>query len=115
MPSTKRLRFLLLSIFAMLIGVSAGFIYWGVSDLPEIKSLEGYSPMQSSFVYSSDGKILAELYLERRNFIPYYDIPDRVKKAFVAIEDQRFYSHPGVDFIGILRAIYIDINAKGIV
>lgn len=115
MPSTKRLRFFLLSLFAIFIGVSAGFIYWGVSDLPEIKSLEGYSPMQSSFVYSSDGKILAELYLERRNFILYYDIPDRVKKAFVAIEDQRFYSHPGVDFIGILRATYRDIKAKGIV
>ncbi|MFO0754101.1 MAG: PBP1A family penicillin-binding protein [Thermodesulfovibrionales bacterium] len=80
-----------------------------------MRSLETYTPIESSFVYSSEGTTLAELYLERRNFVPHYKIPGQVKKAFIAIEDQRFYSHPGVDFIGILRAFYKDIMAQSIV
>ncbi len=104
-----------LIIFSALTGIFGGFVYWATSDLPNIKLLEEYTPIESSRVYSSDGKIIAELYLERRTFIPHYQIPDRVKKAFVSVEDIRFYSHPGVDFIGILRAMWHDIKAGGIV
>jgi len=105
----------LFTILAIFVGAAGGAIYWGLSDLPEVKSLEGFSPLESSMVYSSDGKVLAEFYLERRNYIPYYSTPDHIKKAFIAIEDQRFYSHPGVDFIGILRAVYKDLMAQSIV
>ncbi len=108
-------KFIVIAILAMSLGAFGGFVYWSLSDLPEVRSLESYTPMESSFVYSADGKVLAEFYLERRNFIPHYKIPDMVKKAFIAIEDQRFYSHPGVDFIGILRALYRDVMAKSIV
>ena len=102
-------------ILSALIGILGGFIYWAISDLPNIRLLEDYTPLESSRVYSSDGKIIAELYLERRTFIPHYKIPEHVKKAFVSVEDIRFYSHPGVDFIGILRAMWHDIKAVGIV
>ncbi|MBF0505902.1 MAG: penicillin-binding protein 1A [Nitrospirae bacterium] len=115
MSSFKWQKFIVIAVLAMSLGAFGGFVYWSLSDLPEVRSLEGYTPMESSFVYSADGKVLAEFYLERRNFIPHYKIPDMVKKAFIAIEDQRFYSHPGVDFIGILRALYRDIMAKSIV
>lgn len=108
-------KLLVVVLLSAAIGAFGGFIYWSLSDLPEVRSLEGYSPSESSFVYSSDGKVLAELYLERRNFIPHYNIPDHIKKAFIAIEDQRFYSHPGVDIIGILRALYKDLLAQSIV
>ncbi|MDA8214513.1 MAG: penicillin-binding protein 1A [Nitrospiraceae bacterium] len=108
-------KLLIVILLSVTIGAFGGFIYWSLSDLPEVRSLEGYTPSESSFVYSSDGKVLAELYLERRNFIPHYNIPDRIKKAFIAIEDQRFYSHPGVDLIGILRALYKDLMAQSIV
>ena len=107
-------RMVLLWALSILVGAMAGFVYWSISDLPAVRSLEEYSPAESSLVYSSDGKILAELYLERRTFIPYYKIPDHVKKAFIAIEDVRFYSHPGVDFIGILRALYQDLKTRSI-
>jgi penicillin-binding protein 1A len=99
----------------MALGAFGGFVYWGISDFPEVRSLESYTPLESSFVYSSDGHQLAEFYLERRNFVPHYKIPTMVKNAFIAIEDQRFYSHSGVDFIGISRALYRDIIAKSIV
>lgn len=109
-----RLLLALLAFLSFLLGVSGGFLYWSLSDLPAVKSLEGYSPVESSLVYSSDGKLLAELYIERRTFIPYYKIPVHVKKAFIAVEDVRFYSHPGVDVIGIMRALYQDIKTMSI-
>ena len=104
MKSFKKAAFVIL-IFSIVIGGIGGFIYWTISDLPNIKLLEEYTPLESSRVYSSDGKIIAELYLERRTFIPHYQIPEHVKKAFISVEDIRFYNHPGVDFIGIYEGI----------
>jgi len=104
-----------LFLFMITIGGAGGYFYSLFSDLPDIHQLESYTPLESSIVYSSDGKVLAEFYLERRTYIPAYKIPLKVKQAFVAIEDQRFYSHHGVDFLGILRALYKDIMAKGVV
>ncbi|MBE0426462.1 MAG: penicillin-binding protein 1A [Nitrospirae bacterium] len=104
-----------LVIFSAFLGLIGGIVYWTVSDLPNIKLLEEYTPIESSKVYSSDGQIIAELYIERRTYIPYYDIPDHVKKAFITVEDIRFYYHPGIDFIGISRALWQDIKAGGIV
>lgn len=112
--NSRKLLIPVLILASVLLGSFFGFLYWSLSDLPAIKSLEEYLPAESSLVYSSDGKLLAELYLERRTFIPYYKIPDQVKKAFIAIEDARFYSHPGVDLIGILRALYQDVKTVSI-
>ncbi|MCX7913681.1 MAG: transglycosylase domain-containing protein, partial [Thermodesulfovibrionales bacterium] len=95
--------------------MGATFFYLILSDLPDISSLKNYKPVESTIVYSTDGKVLAELFLERRTFIPEYNIPPLIKQAFIAIEDQRFYSHPGIDFIGILRALYRDILAGSFV
>jgi penicillin-binding protein 1A len=110
----RKWLYLLVFISAVL-GVLGGFVYWTVSDLPRVNAIEEYVPAESSKVLSSDGKVLAEFYLERRTFVPSYDIPDYVKKAFVAIEDVRFYSHPGVDFIGTLRALVNDLRAGSMV
>ena len=102
-------------VISALLGILGGFIYWTISDLPKINALEEYAPIESSRVYSSDGKIIAELYIERRTFVPHYKIPEHVKKAFISVEDIRFYTHPGVDIIGIVRALWHDIKARGIV
>ena len=110
--SRSRTFIILFLLFCALSGIIGGFVYWTVSDLPRVNAIEEYVPMESSKVYSSDGKVLAEFYYERRTFVPYYKIPDYVKKAFVAIEDARFYSHPGVDLIGTMRALFHDIKAK---
>ncbi|MGE5299414.1 MAG: penicillin-binding protein 1A [Acidobacteriota bacterium] len=113
---TRSRKYLYLFAFVCAVcGILGGFVYWTLSDLPQVNAIEEYAPAESSKVYSSDGKILAEFYYERRTFVPSYKIPDYVKKAFVAIEDARFYSHPGVDFIGILRALAEDIRARGMV
>jgi penicillin-binding protein 1A len=113
--SRKTVTILVLLFLCASAGVIGGAVFWTLSDLPSINAIEEYVPLESSKVYSSDGKILAELYYERRTFVPYYKIPDFVKKAFVSIEDVRFYDHPGVDIRGILRALWQDIKAGSIV
>jgi penicillin-binding protein 1A len=106
---------ILLVILSALMGALGSFTYWVFSDLPKIKHLEEYTPIESSRVYSSDGKVIAELYIERRTFVPYYQIPEHVKRAFISVEDIRFYHHPGVDLIGIMRALWRDVRAGVIV
>jgi penicillin-binding protein 1A len=113
--SKTKVRIAAFLVFCVVSGVMGGSMFWALSGLPSISALEEYVPLESSKIYSSDGKLLAELYYERRTFIPHYEIPDMVKKAFVSIEDVRFYTHPGVDIRGILRALWQDIKARSIV
>lgn len=105
---------ILISIFSLIAVATAGFIYWSTLSLPALKSLEMYEPVESSLVYSADGGLLAEFYIERRNFVPHYEIPEHVKTAFVAIEDVRFYKHPGIDLKGIIRAFFHDIKTMSV-
>ena len=111
-------RWLKLTLFLAVmlsIGGAGGYVYSIFSDLPDISKLEGFTPIESSIVYSSDGRVLSEYYVERRTFIPYHKIPLKIRQAFIAIEDRRFYDHHGIDFFGILRALYRDIKAQGMV
>jgi penicillin-binding protein 1A len=111
-PFIFRMGGLLLISFALLFGAAGGFVCWSISNLPAIRTLEKYPSVESSLVYSSDGRLLAEFYTERRTFIPTYMIPAYVKKALISVEDERFYEHPGVDLIGIMRALYHDIKTR---
>lgn len=113
--SRSRKWLVISALLCGVLGALGGFVYWTLLDLPRVNALEEYVPSESSRVYSSDNRVLAEFYYERRTFVPHYTIPDHVKKAFVAIEDARFYHHPGVDLIGIVRALVHDIRARGMV
>ncbi|MCL0096447.1 transglycosylase domain-containing protein [Thermodesulfovibrionales bacterium] len=115
MPLNSWLKLILPLLVAVFIGVGGGSLYSKLINLPEIKCLANFAPIESSFVLSSDEKILAELFIERRSFVPHYKIPDSVKEAFIAIEDHRFFSHPGIDIVGISRALYRSIRAQRIV
>ncbi|MGE5894425.1 MAG: penicillin-binding protein 1A [bacterium] len=111
----KKHRMVMIILGGILLGMLGGSIFWSLSDLPRIESLEEYTPAESSKVYSEDKQIIAEYYLERRTFIPYFRIPDYVKNAFISIEDIRFYRHHGIDFRRIIGALYHDIKAGGYV
>jgi|MudIll2142460700_1097286.scaffolds.fasta_scaffold17702_2 penicillin-binding protein 1A len=112
--SASRKFIIIFILVGAMAGIAGGLLFWTLSDLPRINAIEEYVPVESSKVYSSDGQLLAEFYYERRTFTPHYDIPLQMKQAIIAIEDARFYSHPGVDFIGIFRALIHDIKAGGI-
>ncbi len=79
-------------------------------DLPDTASLAVYEPPITSRLYAGDGRLLAEYARERRIFVPIEAIPERVRQAFVAAEDQHFWHHPGIDPIGIARALLTNLR-----
>ncbi|HZQ01029.1 MAG TPA: transglycosylase domain-containing protein, partial [Reyranella sp.] len=95
------------------IGTVAGLFWHFSHGLPDHKQLADYQPPIVSRLYASDGRLLAEFAREKRVFVPAAAIPQRVKEAFVAAEDQRFYSHPGVDILGVARAVLANIANPG--
>lgn len=85
----------------MIIAVALAVAY---PNLPDVSDLLDYRPKLPLRVYSSDGVLLGEFGEERRNLTPIADIPKVMKDAVLAIEDARFFSHGGVDYIGVIRA-----------
>lgn len=73
-------------------------------NLPELDSITSYRPKMPLRVFSADNMLIGEFGEERRNVVRFKDIPEIVKKAVLAIEDDRFYEHGGVDYLGITRA-----------
>jgi penicillin-binding protein 1A len=82
-----------------------GIIQFYSRDLPDLKELEAYTPAVVTRVHAGDGKLLAEFASERRIFVPIGEVPPMVKNAFLAAEDQNFYSHKGIDPVAITRAL----------
>ncbi len=85
--------------------------FWYFShDLPDFKKLSVYEPPVLSRVYDDNGQLIAEYALEKRLFIPYESIPDKVIFSFLSAEDKNFFNHPGIDAKGVTRAIIKNIN-----
>ena len=94
--------FLIISLIAF-IGIFG--ILWSFSNkIPDYKFLKSYKPPVSSKMYSGNGNLVADFSQEKRIFIPYSAIPKNVINAFLSAEDKNFFSHPGVDARGVLRA-----------
>ena len=90
-----------LKFFIIFTGVLIFFVFstlWYFSiGLPDYKKLSNYQPPISSRVYSENNKLIAEYALEKRLFIPYESIPDKVVNSFLSAEDKNFFNHPGID------------------
>ena len=105
------LTYLFLAVFSIgMLGVLAGvgmvvyvISYYG-QDLPDYSQLKEYQPPVLTRLYAGDGRLMAEYAKEKRVFMPIDTIPDQVKHAFIAAEDQNFYVHEGVDFLATARA-----------
>lgn len=108
-------------IFLVLVVVSVGGLAGGAiwvfrtygTDLPDYRQLEGYRPDVTTRVYAGDGRLLVEYATEKRDFVPIAAIPSRIVDAFLAAEDQNFYSHAGVDMTGVARAIVTNLKNLG--
>ncbi|MEK6743711.1 MAG: PBP1A family penicillin-binding protein [Nitrospirota bacterium] len=103
-----------LLLATVLIGSSVGFILYSAWDLPEVQALESYKPSITSRVYSDTNQLLAEFFVENRTPVVLTDVPEALIKALVATEDTRFYSHRGLDYRGIARALYRNVRARRI-
>lgn len=82
-------------------------------SLPPVSSLGDYRPVEPLRIYSSDNHLLAEYGIERRIPLELSQIPIQVRQALLATEDSGFYEHDGVDFGGLLRAVFIDVVRGG--
>lgn len=81
--------------------------------LPDYQQLAVYKPQVTSRLYSNDGSFLAEYAIEKRMFVPVETIPPLLRKAFISAEDKKFYSHGGIDLMGLARAVLINIKNFG--
>jgi penicillin-binding protein 1A len=109
--SPSRSKKILLTALASLLGlamVAVLLVVFGLAmaypNLPELDSLTDYRPKMPLRIFSADNVLIGEFGEERRNLVRIQDIPDVMKKAVLAIEDDRFYDHGGIDYAGILRA-----------
>jgi penicillin-binding protein 1A len=102
-------RLALFAALALGLGVLAlGILYWLIAPrLPDVQQLRHVALQVPLSVYSSDGKLMAQFGETRRYPVKVDKIPKHVKQAFIAIEDARFYQHQGLDFRGIMRAVWL--------
>ncbi|WP_447974587.1 penicillin-binding protein 1A [Nitrospira sp. Kam-Ns4a] len=101
-------------LLLMLVGGAAAGLLWYVSlDLPPLDTLQEYQPSLVSRVYSDDRQVIGQFYVERRILTPLADIPQDLVQAVIAVEDARFFEHPGLDVIGILRAVWTNLRHGG--
>ena len=97
-------KFIIIFFLTILLFILSTLWYFSIG-LPDYKKLSNYQPPISSRVYSEDGKLIAEYALQKRLFVPFESIPNKVVNSFLSAEDKNFFNHPGVDAKGILRAV----------
>ncbi len=111
------LIFLGLGVVVAVLGGCALYAFYLQIDrsLPSTQSLKNYHPPTVSTMYAADGTVLGEFYTERRYLVPLEEMPSHLLKSFLAAEDTRFYEHKGVDPVGIIRAMFKNMQAGEIV
>lgn len=114
---TRWLYYPFITLFALgligilLVGFAALVTY---STLPSLDVLTDYRPKIPLRVYSDEGLLIGEFGSERRNVVKIEEVPVHLKQAILAAEDDRFYEHGGVDYMGVLRAAYSNFSAGGV-
>ena len=106
-------KIVLVGVSLFLIGVASVLIFYKAvkSGLPEIISVADYKPLLVSPVFDRGGKKVGEFYRERRTLVPYDKMPKHLVHAFLAAEDDQFFTHGGINYGSILRATLANIRA----
>jgi len=82
-------------------------------NLPALGALTEYQPKVPLRIYTAEGILIGEFGEERRAVVSIEEVPAQLKNAIIAAEDERFYEHPGIDYLGVLRAAYANVVAGG--
>lgn len=101
---------ILFVVVGALCGGAAGAFFGLTRDLPQIRGLEDFQPSAVSRIFSSDGALLDELFIHKRDPVPLSEIPPYLSQALLTTEDRQFYKHSGVDLKGILRAVVRNVK-----
>lgn len=113
------LRFLVITISLLFLlavaGIaSAGYVFWHYGrGLPDYRALADYEPPITTRLYAGDGRLMTEYAVQKRVFVPIEAIPRRVIDAFLSAEDKNFYQHPGIDPVGLARAVVTNLRNFG--
>jgi len=104
-----------LAVFGAIAGVvGVLFIFYEFGrGLPDYRALADYEPPVSTRVYAADGQLIAQYARQDRLFIPVSAIPRQVINAFLVAEDKNFYQHGGIDFVGLTRAVLVNLKNIG--
>lgn len=107
---------LVVSILLAGVGTAAavGLATNWLTDLPSVTDPAAFAVAQTTKIYSADGKLLANLFLENRQVVALDEISPFLQHAVVAVEDERYYEHNGFDAIGIVRAAFTNLRAGGV-
>ncbi|HEY5994887.1 MAG TPA: PBP1A family penicillin-binding protein [Gallionellaceae bacterium] len=81
--------------------------------LPSLDALTEYQPKRPLQIFSAEGTLIGEFGEEKRILVKIDEVPDLMKKAILAAEDERFYEHGGVDYIGVVRAALSNVISRG--
>ncbi len=99
-----------ISIFLFSIFLIFSAFWYFSYGLPDYKKLSNYEPSVLSRVYAESGELIGEFAIEKRLFIPFNSIPDKVINSFLSAEDKNFFDHPGIDAKGVTRAVIKNID-----
>jgi penicillin-binding protein 1A len=100
-----------LAVVGLLLG--AFLLLVALPKVPSIDALTDYQPKIPLRVYTADGALIGEFGEERRAVVRIHEVPEVMKHAILAAEDERFYQHQGVDYVGVIRAAYSNLLAGG--
>src|SRR6266478_5922804 len=124
-PPQRRRRWMRFLVVPLVVILAVGVLAAGVSafwvltilprSLPSVTQLESFEPSVGSKIYDENDEPITEFHVERRIFVALSQMPPALKEAVIATEDARFYSHFGVDPMGIARAIYQNFRRGRIV
>ncbi|MGH8736367.1 MAG: penicillin-binding protein 1A [Burkholderiales bacterium] len=104
---------LLAGTLAVAMAVAALVVALAYPNLPSLDSLTDYQPKIPLRIYTEDGALIGEFGEERRSVISTAEVPKFLKDAIISAEDERFYQHSGIDYVGVLRAAYSNLIAGG--
>ncbi|MBF0462071.1 MAG: PBP1A family penicillin-binding protein [Magnetococcales bacterium] len=104
------------ALFLLFASVGGAGVLWGAylhfsKGLPALNGLADYRPSLVTRVYARDYQLLGEFFFQRRQFVRMSDVPRPLVNAFLAIEDAKYFQHPGIDLLGIFRAAMANMRA----
>jgi penicillin-binding protein 1A len=107
-PLTLLAGLVVIGVLTMALVVALAF-----PNLPALGALTEYQPKVPLRIYTAEGILIGEFGEERRAVVSIEEVPAQLKNAIIAAEDERFYEHPGIDYLGVLRAAYANVVAGG--
>src|SRR6202008_1980050 len=100
----------MLITFCAAYGLACSYVYL-VTSLPSVEAMRNVELQVPLRVFTRSGALIAQIGEQRRIPVAYDQIPELVKHAFIAAEDERFFEHHGIDYLGVVRAVLIDVLA----